>query len=170
MLILFYFHYSSSVSPSSQPFLTPVPSITSQVDPLYDISSLANINEVRTLHYHLALKVDFESQIFSGVNTLTLSSLIPNLTEVHLDVRNLSILEIYDDNHNKIPFRIEDNPFGDESIGDQLRILLLQTPQLFSPFNIHISYKTSPTATALNWLTPEQTSSKTQPYLFSQCE
>lgn len=35
---------------------------------------------------------------------------------------------------------------------------------------LEVSYETSPSATALQWLTPEQTAGKRQPYLFSQCQ
>ncbi len=36
--------------------------------------------------------------------------------------------------------------------------------------SIHIRYRTSPEASALQWLTPEQTLGKQHPYLFSQCQ
>ena len=35
---------------------------------------------------------------------------------------------------------------------------------------IEISFETSPKSSALQWLTPEQTSGKEHPYLFSQCQ
>lgn len=35
---------------------------------------------------------------------------------------------------------------------------------------IQITYETSKTASALQWLTPEQTLGKVHPYLFSQCQ
>lgn len=35
---------------------------------------------------------------------------------------------------------------------------------------VEVTYETSPSATALQWLTPEQTAGKQQPYLFSQCQ
>lgn len=35
---------------------------------------------------------------------------------------------------------------------------------------VEVTYETSPSATALQWLTPEQTAGKKQPYLFSQCQ
>ncbi|KAG7215114.1 hypothetical protein INR49_022762 [Caranx melampygus] len=35
---------------------------------------------------------------------------------------------------------------------------------------VEVTYETSPSATALQWLTPEQTAGKNQPYLFSQCQ
>lgn len=167
-LVLFYnFNATTNQITLSQPFLTPeVP----EINILRDESSLSNINEVRTSHIHLSLNLDFESQTLSGTNELTLISLLPNLKEVHLDVRNLTINQVFDENNTPLQFHIDPNPSGDESIGDRLRIFLANKPGLFDVFKLTISYKTSPKATALNWLTPEQTSSKTQPYLFSQCE
>lgn len=35
---------------------------------------------------------------------------------------------------------------------------------------IQINYETSPDATALQWLTAEQTAGGVHPYLFSQCQ
>ena len=35
---------------------------------------------------------------------------------------------------------------------------------------VEVTYETSPTATALQWLSPEQTAGKEKPYLFSQCQ
>lgn len=35
---------------------------------------------------------------------------------------------------------------------------------------VEVTYETSPSATALQWLTPEQTAGKREPYLFSQCQ
>ena len=35
---------------------------------------------------------------------------------------------------------------------------------------VRVSYSTTPACTALEWLSPEQTAGKEQPFLFSQCE
>ena len=35
---------------------------------------------------------------------------------------------------------------------------------------MRVSYSTTPACTALQWLSPEQTAGKEQPFLFSQCQ
>lgn len=169
IILLVFYHYNSRLPKPSpaQSFLT---FSSSEIDILYDESTLSNINEVRTSHFHLSLVLDFDEQTLSGTNELTMISLTDGLQEVHLDIRNMTINQVMDQDFNSLTFQIEANPFGDESIGDRLRIQLRQKPALFSTFKIIVTYRTSPTATALNWLKPEQTSTKTHPYLFSQCE
>jgi len=39
-----------------------------------------------------------------------------------------------------------------------------------SKLHIKISYQTSKTASAAQWLTPEQTAGKNHPYFFTQCQ
>lgn len=163
-------NHSLSILRSDSPFLLDPSNSLPEIDILHDESSLSNINEVRTIHFDLNLTVNFDQKILKGQNKLTLFSLIPSLKEVHLDVSTLSVFEVYDENMNALQYQIEPNPLGVESIGDRLSIKLVKQPKIFEPFQLTISYQTNPNATALNWLTPEQTSSKTQAYLFSQCE
>jgi aminopeptidase N len=53
----------------------------------------------------------------------------------------------------------------DPVLGTPLHITL---PERASAVNVH--YRTSPQATGLQWLAPEQTATKSQPYLFSQAQ
>ena len=48
--------------------------------------------------------------------------------------------------------------------------LRVEFPETSSPFKIRIDYETSPTASAVQWLRPEQTAGKSHPYLFTQCQ
>lgn len=176
--LLIFLPLPSSLSILTSPFFIPppsssfcpFPSSSSEIPtPIFDKSSLSNPNEVRTLHFHLNLTLDFSSKTLTGSNTLSLISLLENLPEVHLDIRAMSIFKVQDQHQNLLKYVIEANPF-DESIGQRLRIFLAAKIAKFELFKITIFYQTTENATALNWLAPEQTTSKTLPYLFSQCE
>lgn len=63
----------------------------------------------------------------------------------------------------ELPFKISDHIVD---IGSKLTIELPSVTDAY--LDLLIEYQTSPTASALQWLTPEQTLGKTHPYLFSQ--
>lgn len=65
----------------------------------------------------------------------------------------------------KLDFSISDFV---KTIGSKLTIEL--PPKVSEEFTLRIDYETSPKASALQWLTPEQTLGKQHPYLFSQCQ
>lgn len=62
--------------------------------------------------------------------------------------------------------------FGEtsEALGTPLTITLPSAQARDAVFNVTVAYSTSSTATALGWLTKEQTADKKQPYMFSQCQ
>jgi hypothetical protein len=60
---------------------------------VYDPSTVSNINEVRTTHIDLNLKVDFEHKILDGTVTLKLTS-ITDIDKVILDTRDLNVKSI----------------------------------------------------------------------------
>lgn len=53
-------------------------------------------------------------------------------------------------------------------VGSKLSIML--PTKTDGKLTLKISYKTSPSASALQWLSPEQTSGKLLPFMFSQCQ
>ncbi|KAI9373139.1 leukotriene A-4 hydrolase [Aspergillus egyptiacus] len=59
-------------------------------------------------------------------------------------------------------------PFG--PYGTALRIKLDQPVKLGDIIDVNISVQTTEKCTALQWLTPAQTSNKKHPYMFSQCQ
>ncbi|EFN80896.1 Leukotriene A-4 hydrolase [Harpegnathos saltator] len=87
------------------------------------------------------------------------------------DNRKLFILDVtntVDESH--LQYDIGD----DIEFGNKLVIQLPETAIAFidnnKKYKIEIKYETSPDATALQWLTAEQTAGGVHPYLFSQCQ
>ena len=66
-----------------------------------------------------------------------------------------------------MPFDIE-NP--NPNIGQRLKITIPAKWIIYETFTLNIDYETSPTASAVTWLTKEQTSVKRQPYMYTQWE
>ena len=105
-------------------------------------------------------RVDFERRIVEAEATLLF--LTPGEGEIHLDTRGLSIASIVDDTERPLDFAL-DPP--DPILGARLRVTLRARSA-----SITIRYRTSPDATALQWLAPEQTADRRHPFLFSQCQ
>lgn len=127
-----------------------------------DPHSFARPEEVRVTHLNLDIAVDFQKQIISGKAILTIES-NGNQDKIHLDTRDLNI-ESITAGHTKgaLNFTLgQETPF----LGKEL-IVDLPSNTTF----ITIYYSTSPGAAALQWLTPQQTAGKKQPFLFTQSQ
>lgn len=124
-----------------------------------DIHSFARPEEARVTHVGLDLRTDFQTRTLSGTATLDLQT-APDADEIILDTRGLQIQRIADASGREMrwSYGAEDPVLG--------RPLTVQLPA--GTRRIVIRYNTSPDAGALQWLTPEQTAGKRQPFLFSQ--
>ena len=135
-----------------------------------DLHSFAHPEQVRVDHIDLDLTVDFEAKQLSGTATLDYRRMpgAPGDAPLVLDTRDLTIVsveEIAADPH--LGIRAIDFTLGepDPILGRSLTI----TPELVSSA-VRIRYKTSPKASALQWLDPPLTAGKTRPFLFSQSQ
>lgn len=124
-----------------------------------DAHSYANLDEVKTKHIHLDLNVDFESKQLIGEARLDIENLAKTDSLI-LDVDNLHIQHITLDDGSKADFKIgrRDPIFGSP-------LLIKIKPETKA---VTIAYETDPNSKALQWLSPEQTAGKQQPYLFTQ--
>jgi aminopeptidase N len=124
-----------------------------------DIHSYARPNEARVTHVALDLMADFATKTLSGSSTLTVRR-APGAEQIVLDTSDLTIESVTDKSGRALQF----------SLGDKNAILgrplTVQLPDGVT--DIVITYRTSPSAAALQWLTPEQTAAKQHPYLYSQ--
>jgi aminopeptidase N len=124
-----------------------------------DPHSFARPAEARVTHVSLDLAPDFSSRRLSGTARLTVAR-APGADSVILDVRDLTISRVTDAGGNALGFNIG---AAQGFLGAPLAIALPATGNV-----IAIEYETAPAAAAVQWLTPEQTSGKKLPFMFTQ--
>jgi aminopeptidase N len=132
------------------------------LDPL----SHANYDQVRTRALHLDLTADFTKKTLAGHAELTLDWLDKSARRLDLDTRELAIskVEALDVRGRWAPVKYTQGKFDQEK-GQALHIELPgQAPK------VRIHYRTAPTASALQWLSPAQTLSGKRPFMFSQSQ
>ena len=132
----------------------------------HDPHSYANPDQVRVRHLDLDLKVIFEQHTLQGTAVLSISQNGRSAKQLILDSRALQIDEtdISADGtkYRETPFTIGKS---DKILGAPLRINIEPDTKF-----VKIRYSTDPTATALQWLKPEQTAGKVHPFLYTQSQ
>lgn len=126
-----------------------------------DVHSFSKPNEARVSHLHLTASVDFEKRIISGVATWEVVP-SPGADSIIFDVKDLTIEKVLVDSVESSSYSLSQ---AVPIFGQSLKI-----PILPSAKKIVIHYNTSPSAEAVQWLTPQQTAGKKYPFLFTQSE
>lgn len=155
-----------SRQPAQPPAPTPSPTNTSErmVAPVLlsadakDVHSYANPAEARVTHVALDLTADFEERRLGGTATLYVQA-AEGAKQIVLDSKGLEIAGVRNREGEKLPYQLGK---ADPNLGRPL------TVQLNGADRVVIDYRSAPDAAALQWLTPEQTAGKRQPFLFSQ--
>jgi leukotriene-A4 hydrolase len=126
-----------------------------------DPHSFAKPSEAVVKHLHLDIAIDFDKKIISGKATVDVEAK-SEAKEVVLDTRGLTI--------DKVSY--EDGSAAEFTMGDEVkhlgRPLTIKIKNQKSRIIIH--YSTSPDASALQWLSEEQTAGKKYPFLFTQSQ
>jgi len=126
--------------------------------------SHARPDQVKIKHLHLNAKVDFDTKRISGSVTLTLDRIDPQ-AKLQLDSDGLEIRGIKSESGQPLAFN---QPPARKGIGQGLIVdLPAATDQ---PTKVIVEYTTDPTAAAVQWLSPEQTTDKKHPFLFTQSQ
>ncbi|XP_010419936.1 PREDICTED: leukotriene A-4 hydrolase homolog isoform X2 [Camelina sativa] len=126
-----------------------------------DPHSFTDSSHPLTTHVSLSLYLDFNSFIIHGSALLTLSSAFSG--ELSLDTRSISIDTVLDPlTLASLPYRVSATP--DPIRGTQVVVVLS------GQSSVLIVYSTSPSASALQWLSPLQTFSKSHHYVYTQCQ
>jgi aminopeptidase N len=126
-----------------------------------DVHSYARPLEARVTHVALDLGIDFAAKRIGGIATLDIQAR-PDAKEIILDDKDLEIESIADGSSKPLAWKVGAT---DPNLGAPLVVALGPDTH-----RIVIRYKSAPNADALQWLTPEQTAGKKQPFLFSQGE
>jgi leukotriene-A4 hydrolase len=126
-----------------------------------DYHSFANPESIKVTHLNLDLTVDFAKKVLVGTAQLDFQKVDSNATQLILDTRDLTINSV-------TAMGIElnfDVASGDSFLGAALTI---DVPTDVN--SVLISYQTSPKASGVQWLTPQQTAGKKHPFLFTQAQ
>jgi leukotriene-A4 hydrolase len=137
------------------------------IKPPRDPNTLSNYNNWRTTHTAANLHVCFDEQRLKGSVSLQLKSITDAETrEVILDSSYLEISQVkVNDQVSKWDLLPRLEPYG-----EALKIQLDKGVAHGQSVTVSIDVSTTKSCTALQWLTPAQTASKKQPYMFSQCQ
>ena len=113
----------------------------------------------------LDLALDFEAKTLSGTATYALQWKDAGATQLVLDTRDLAIERVdaqVDGAWQPLQFALDP---ADAVLGSRLAI---EAPQ--QPAKVRVTYRTSPGASGLQWLTPEMTEGGQLPFMFSQSQ
>ena len=125
-----------------------------------DPHSCADDTQPAAKHLSWKARVDFRERRLSGEALLELDS--PRGGPLDLDTRDLEIQAVETAAGQPVPHQLH---APEPILGARLRCELpAGTPA------VRIRYRTSPQASALQWLSPAQTAGGRHPFLFSQCQ
>ncbi|GME52417.1 Peptidase M1 alanine aminopeptidase/leukotriene A4 hydrolase [Neofusicoccum parvum] len=132
-----------------------------------DPNTLSNYHNFITTHTTANLEIDFEKRRLWGNVVLLLKSLTDKeAEEVILDTSYLDVKDVKVDGESaKWDLAARSEPYG-----SPLSIKLGKGVEKDKQIAIDISLSTTEQCTALQWMTPAQTSNKKHPYMFSQCQ
>jgi len=128
-----------------------------------DPSSYSRPDQVVVTKMHLDLSVDFAKQILAGSVTLGVKRVDEQAKQLKLDCSKLDICQVKD---------VKSGDVLDWSMGEAGQCgaeLSVTLPSNSDMMDITLTYSTSPSSSALQWLSPAQTGGD-HPFLFSQCQ
>ena len=125
-----------------------------------DPHSFTDDTQAETEALELTARVDFASRTLHAEATLRLKQ--PGRGAFDLDTRDLAIEAVVDQEGRALAHTLHP---ADPVLGSRLEITLPDGTTA-----VTIRYRTSPDASALQWLEPAQTAGGKLPFLFSQCQ
>ncbi len=134
-----------------------------------DLHSYSNPQAITVKHVDLDWNILFDKKIIQGTATLTVERIPPLTTRLGyliLDTRDLKIEKV-ETASGSINFKAAQFKLGaaDKILGAPLNITLPSGTKF-----VRVYYSTSPKASGLQWLEPQQTAGKKMPFMFSQAQ
>lgn len=134
-----------------------------------DPHSYARPDQCLVTHIHLEIEIDFQRKVIAGFADITCEKRSDDCSVLVLDTQDLIVRRVQQRQRSKeLDFTLAE---ADPILGSKLEVQL--GPENFGCGNcakICVEYETSPTSSALQWLTAQQTAGKLYPYLYSHCE
>jgi leukotriene A-4 hydrolase/aminopeptidase len=140
--------------------ITVLTSCGAKKDLRVDKHSFSEPHNVRTTHLDLDIKVDFKTELISGVANYTIENLNGS-KELILDANGLRIDQVTSGGKD-CTFKLSEK---DSILGQGLIIEIEKEAK-----QVAIHYQSAPNSKALQWLNPKQTAGKKHPFLFTQSQ
>uniref|UniRef100_A0A663FBJ7 Leukotriene A-4 hydrolase n=1 Tax=Aquila chrysaetos chrysaetos TaxID=223781 RepID=A0A663FBJ7_AQUCH len=131
-----------------------------------DPRSFAAPSRCLTRHLHLRCRADFGARALRGTAAFTARAERGALRCLVLDTKDLQVFKVTVNGQDAKFVFGEKHSFK----GTPLEITLPFELSRGQEAIVEISFESSPKSSALQWFTPEQTSGKKHPFLFSQCQ
>ena len=132
----------------------------------HDLHSYANSDEIRVTHVELDLEIRFDERRLGGTAMLSFERLQDGADALVLDTRDLTIAAVESwspaGGFDAATFSLA---AADPVLGAALTVVLPPAAT-----RARVTYKTSPDASGLQWLTPEQTAGRAHPFMFTQSQ
>jgi leukotriene-A4 hydrolase len=152
---------NTTASPKVDQSVSSVETATNAIQVGKDYHSFANPESIKVTHLNLDLTVDFDRKVLVGTAQLDFQKVDSNSTQLILDTRDLTI--------NSVKALGEEVKF-DLASDDSFLGAALTIDVPADANSVVISYQTSPKASGVQWLTPQQTAGKKYPFLFTQAQ
>ena len=149
-----------------------------------DINTYSNFHEINQKSVYLDVSIDLENNSMFGTIKTTYSIINQSLENIILDLHGPEIISVscINDDLEKInlDYYIYDKNKDKDSLGTPLVINLLSLKKKNNneydkiyyrkELNLSIDFKTNDKCKGIQFLTKEQTRTKTYPFMFTQCE
>jgi aminopeptidase N len=131
-----------------------------------DEHTYANLDDVLSTHIYLDLEIDFDNKQLQGFAEHSLEWQKNSAKQLILDTRDLQIA--------KVLYKDQDGHWHRASwhlaAHNKVKGAKLTIELKYQAKKVRVYYNSLPQASGLQWLTPQQTATKTQPFMYSQSQ